>query len=373
MHLALTTSETLRFLEEEVVRALSGSTLEPLGESLLALKVAGDWPGTCAALGPTAFARQWMPEARAFPVPSIRVAAEGLVTELIGILPDGAPWRLHIEPRWGGVAAGRHRCELIGEAVVEQLRKRRRSLLKGLDAIPKAAHADPNRACPPIPGACPRFGPDESLVQLLLVSPDMAFLSVLVAPGPAGSRGWISPFPSGEVPVAVDKAAPSRAFAKLAESELRMDRFIAPGDTCVDLGAAPGSWTYQPVQRGARVIAVDRSPLRDDLMRNSRVTFHQGDAFRFVPETPVDWLLCDVIAAPERSIGLVLDWVRERRCRHFVVTIKFKGHSDYAQLDILKREMPRWVESFQLQHLCANKNEACVFGNVGDGPLKSAG
>jgi len=175
------------------------------------------------------------------------------------------------------------------------------------------------------------------------------------------------------VPVAVDKAAPSRAFAKLAESELRMGRRIAAGETCVDLGAAPGSWTYQPVQRGARVIAVDRSPLRDDLMRSPRVTFHQGDAFRFVPETPVDWLLCDVIAAPERSIGLVLEWGRERRCRHFVVTIKFKGEEDYAQLDVLKREMPRWVESFQLLHLCANKNEACVFGTVGDGPPKNAG
>jgi len=53
--------------------------------------------------------------------------------------------------------------------------------------------------------------------------------------------------------------------------------------------------------------------------------------------------------------------------------IKFKGHDDYAQLDVLKREMPHHVESFQLLHLCSNKNEACVFGTVGDGPLKNAG
>jgi hypothetical protein len=76
---------------------------------------------------------------------------------------------------------------------------------------------------------------------------------------------------------------------------------------------------------------------------------------------------------PETLRDLVLEWVRERRCRHFVVTIKFKGQEDYAQLDVLKREMPRWVESFQLLHLCANKNEACVFGTVGNGPLKNAG
>lgn len=373
MHLALSAPETLPFLREELARALPGSILEPQGDSVLMLKAPGSWDETRNAMGLTAFARQWLPQARVFPVPSIRVAAEALVTELIGMLPDGAPWRLHIEPRLGVAEAGRHRCDLIREAVVEQLRKRRRSLLKGLEAVPKTTSADLIGACPSIRGACPLFEAQESLVQLLLVSPEMAFLSVLVAPEPARSLGWISPFASGEVPVAVDKAAPSRAFAKLAESELRMGRSIAAGETCVDLGAAPGSWTYQPVQRGARVVAVDRSPLREDLMRNPGVTFHQGDAFRFVPETPVDWLLCDVIAAPERSIGLVLEWVRERRCRHFVVTVKFKGHADYAQLDVLKREMPRHVASFQLMHLCANKNEACVFGTVGDGASKDAG
>ncbi len=373
MHLALSSPETLPFLREELARALPSPMLESHGDSVLMLKTPGSWPETRVAMGPAAFARQWLPQARAFPVPSIRVAAEALVTELIGTLPDGAPWRLHIEPRLGVAEAGRHRCDLIREAVVEQLRKRRRSLLKGLEAVPKATAVDPVGACPSIRGACPLFEAQESLVQLLLVSPEMAFLSVLVAPEPARSLGWISPFASGEVPVAVDKAAPSRAFAKLAESELRMGRRIAAGETCVDLGASPGSWTYQPVQRGARVVAVDRSPLREDLMRSPRVTFHQGDAFRFVPETRVDWLLCDVIAAPERSIGLVLEWVRERRCRYFVVTIKFKGHDDYAQLDVLKREMPRHVESFQLMHLCANKNEACVFGTVGDGAPKDAG
>ena len=373
MHLALSSPETLPFLQEELARALPSPTLEPLGDSVLMLKAPGSWAETRAVTGLTAFARQWLPQARAFPVPSIRVAAESLVTELIGTLPDGGAWRLHVEPRLGVAEAGRHRCDLIREAVVEQLRKRRRSLLKGLEAVPKALAAGTTGTGAPSREACPLFEARESLVQLLLVTPEMAFLSVLVAPEPARSLGWISPFPSGEVPVAVDKAAPSRAFAKLAESELRMGRAIRAGETCVDLGASPGSWTYQPVQRGARVIAVDRSPLREDLMRNPRVTFHQGDAFRFVPETPVDWLLCDVIAAPERSIGLVLEWVRERRCRHFVVTIKFKGHADYAQLDVLKREMPRHVASFQLMHLCANKNEACVFGTVGDGASKDAG
>lgn len=124
---------------------------------------------------------------------------------------------------------------MIRDSVIEQLRKRRRSLLKGLDAVSKAALGDPN-----LNGACPLFQPEESLVQLLLTSLEVGFLSILPAPGPFTSMGWVSPFPLGEVPVAVDKAAPSRAFAKLAESEQRMGRAIVAGETCVDLGAAPG-------------------------------------------------------------------------------------------------------------------------------------
>ena len=111
-------------------------------------------------------------------------------------------------------------------------------------------------------------------------------------------------------------------------------------------------------------MAVDRSPLRADLMRHSRLTFHQGDAFKFRPEGPVDWLLCDVIAAPERSIELLLDWVRRKLARHFIVTIKFKGHEDYGELERLKRALPPFCEDVWITRLCANKNEACAFGSV---------
>ena len=110
MHLALSAPDHRPFLEQEVVRALPSAVLEPVGDSMLALKGTGGWSETRKALGLTAFARQWLPEARPFPVPSIRAAAETLVTELIGCLPDGGPWRLQVEPRWGVADAGRHRC-----------------------------------------------------------------------------------------------------------------------------------------------------------------------------------------------------------------------------------------------------------------------
>jgi 23S rRNA (cytidine2498-2'-O)-methyltransferase len=207
-------------------------------------------------------------------------------------------------------------------------------------------------------------------VQLLLTAPDRGLLSVAPAPMPFQFRRVVSPFPKGEIPVASDKAPPSRAFAKLLEAEQRLGCRIAPGETCVDLGASPGSWTYVALQRGARVMAVDRAPLRADLMRHPRLVFRKGDAFAFEPNAPVDWLLCDVIAAPERSVDLVIEWARHRRARRFVVTVKFKGHGEYAVLDRLKHALPPLCDEFFLTRLCANKNEACAFGVVAERPPK---
>jgi 23S rRNA (cytidine2498-2'-O)-methyltransferase len=242
--------------------------------------------------------------------------------------------------------AGRHRCRLIREALVETLQKKRRHLLRHLRGEP--AH----------------FTAGDSLVQLLLSAPDAGFISVAAAPAPFEQRHLLSPFPNGEVPIASDKTAPSRAFAKLVEAELRLGRAIQAGETCVDLGASPGSWTYAAVARGARVIAVDRSPLREDLMRNRRVEFKRGDAFRFQARRPVDWLLCDVIAAPERTAELLLGWLRRKWCRHFIVTLKLKDAAGADVLALLKRELPPLTRELFLTRLCANKKELCAFGSA---------
>jgi 23S rRNA (cytidine2498-2'-O)-methyltransferase len=118
------------------------------------------------------------------------------------------------------------------------------------------------------------------------------------------------------------------------------------------------------LKRGARVTAIDRSELREDLMRNPRLHFETADAFKYKPQQTVDWLICDVIAAPQRSIDLLLEWLREGRMRHFIVTIKFKGDDEYPLLSQLKEQVPPLCADFRLTRLCANKNEVCAFGTV---------
>jgi 23S rRNA (cytidine2498-2'-O)-methyltransferase len=339
VHLFLADPDTAPFLADELRRAAP----EAVQREIEGLGIAADVKLEGLLL---AFARQTLPAAAEIHAASINAWADRIIDASAGIFPDDQPWRLHLWPQYGEGKAGLHRCELIQASLVERLKKRRRRLLRSL------IESDAG------------FDAQTSLVQCILTSPETGWLSAVLAPEVYARRTLISSFPRGEVPLADDKSAPSRAFTKLVESEQRLGRQIERGQTCVDLGASPGSWSYVPIQRGASVIAIDRSELREDLMRNPRLHFQVADAFKYKPPQTVDWLVCDVIAAPQRSIDLLLEWLREKRMRNFIVTIKFKGHDEYPLLDILKREATPLCAEFHLTRLCANKNEVCAFGMV---------
>ena len=343
MHAWWTDPDSLRHVLDELRRALPGTHLAQPAPGFVAVDDVAHPPLI-------AFARQALPNARNVALPSIRLAAEAIADEVMAHVADDAPWRLHVAPCYGAATAGQHRCHLIDQAVVDILRRRRKQRLRL--RLPDGA--------PPQPG--------EAWCQWLLTSPDNAIASVLKPGDAAAWRASLVPYPAGDIPVAVDKAAPSRAFAKLVEAEIRLGERIEPGQTVVDLGACPGSWTHWAVARGARVVAVDRSPLREDLMAHARVQYVQGDAFRFEPPAPVDWLVCDVIAAPQRSIDLALHWARQRWARRLVVTIKFKGDAEYALLDQLKSGLAPACLKFRLARLCANRNEACVMAVLPPAP-----
>lgn len=337
MHLFLADHDSIPFLADELQRSAPKATQHEVeGVGIAAdVKLDGLW---------LAFGRQTLPDVAEVNAVSINAWADHIIDAVAGVFPDDQPWRLHLWPHYGEGKAGMNRCELIRASVAERLKRRRRHLLKSL--------IDSDAA----------FDEKSSLVQCLLTSPETGWFSASAALKVYAHRNLISSFPRGEIPLAEDKSAPSRAFTKLVEAEQRLGRRIERGQTCVDLGASPGSWSYIAIQRGAHVIAVDRSELRADLMYNTRLHFEMTDAFKYMPPQTVDWLVCDVISAPQRSIDLLLEWLRGKRMRNFVVTIKFKGHDEYALLETLKHEAPALCEEFHLLRLCANKNEVCAFG-----------
>ncbi len=205
------------------------------------------------------------------------------------------------------------------------------------------------------------FDADVLLVQLLLVERERLLVSAAV-PRPLARGGFdLAPWPAGAPPVADDRAPPSRAYRKLEEAFQWMGAAPRAGETCVDLGAAPGSWTYAAARRGAKVLAVDRAPLAPAVAGLRGVTAVAGNAFTYAPPHPVDWLLSDIVCEPARAVALVDDWLSAKRCRNLVVTIKFKGRDQYGALAALAPLFDRTRPAFaRVKHLAHNKNEVTV-------------
>ena len=137
-----------------------------------------------------------------------------------------------------------------------------------------------------------------------------------------------APWPLGIPRLKFPRAAPSRSTLKLEEAfavllaPAERERWLQPGMTAVDLGAAPGGWTWQLVQRSLRVTAVDNGPMDAALMQSGLVTHLREDGFRFRPRKSVDWLVCDMVERPRRVAELVARWLAEGWCRRTIFNLK---------------------------------------------------
>lgn len=135
-------------------------------------------------------------------------------------------------------------------------------------------------------------------------------------------------FPMGIPRLKMPVEAPSRSTLKLAEafltllSEDERRQHLKAGMRAVDLGAAPGGWTWQLVSRGIRVTAIDNGPMHKNVMKTEMVQHVRGDGFVWRPKAPVEWLVCDMVEQPSRIATLIADWVASGRARRSIFNLK---------------------------------------------------
>ncbi len=133
--------------------------------------------------------------------------------------------------------------------------------------------------------------------------------------------------------------APSRSTLKLAEAiDVFMDkaaqtRMLRSGMTAVDLGAAPGGWTWQMVKRGIRVTAVDNGPMKGVLAGHKLVTHLRQDGFKFQPAKNVDWLICDMIEKPAKVASLMETWFVSGWCKQLIFNLKLPMKQRLSAVD----------------------------------------
>jgi len=301
-----------------------------------------------AAARDLVFARQCVPGAVEAQAPSVQRLAEAAYQAIEAALDAGdTPFTLHAFPAIADPMLG-SRVGLVERQLLELLKQRRRRAFRSY------------RAPAEIPDV---WAPGVRLVQLVAL--DRERLLVSVAAARALSRGGtdLAPWLAGSAPIALDKAPPSRAYQKLEEAFAWLGAAPTAGQTCVDLGGAPGGWALTALKRGARVTAVDRAPLEPPAAGHPHLTAIIGNAFTYEPAKPVDWLLCDVVCEPARTLKLIARWLEQRWCRRLVVTVKFKGRDGYG---VLSEAEPlfaaagwRFARTKQLLH---NKNEVTVLG-----------
>ncbi len=166
------------------------------------------------------------------------------------------------------------------------------------------------------------------------------------------SPGKSSPFVNGECRFEEDRTGPpSRAYLKLWEACTRIGAWPLAGERCIDLGAAPGGWTWAIARLGAQVLAVDRAELDPAVAAMPGVTMRQESAFALAPE-PADWLFSDVIAYPDRLLALVQRWIAAGTVRRIVCTLKFQGATDHDAAAAFAA-----IPGGRVMHLFHNKHE----------------
>ncbi|WP_410369329.1 23S rRNA (cytidine(2498)-2'-O)-methyltransferase RlmM [Catenovulum sp. 2E275] len=122
---------------------------------------------------------------------------------------------------------------------------------------------------------------------------------------------------------------PSRSTLKLEEAfhqfipKKEWETRLSSGLNAVDLGAAPGGWTYQLVKKGMMVSAIDNGPMADSLMETGQVKHFKEDGFKYQPKKQnVHWLVCDMVEKPSRVARLMTKWVENNWCKEAIFNLK---------------------------------------------------
>ena len=110
------------------------------------------------------------------------------------------------------------------------------------------------------------------------------------------------------------------------------ERWLKAGMRAVDLGASPGGWTWQLVNRSLHVTAVDNGPMDGALLASGLVDHLRADGFRYRPAKPVDWLVCDMVEQPRRVAELIAQWFAEGACRYAIFNLKLPMKKRYDEV-----------------------------------------
>ena len=383
MHISLCRAGYGPLLREELL-GLHSQRFDPLSQHAASLPSIGQeeegwlaWePGRAArnqpgmgrpslAAPPLIFERQRLSGARFLRADSVNALVETLLTDLAenGPAPSASTPASSAEPLWLHAFApeAAQAPSLAGRAarVAARLGERNRALPEAGRWRLAQVSAQPEQ-----PGhGMPHPTPAETVWQVCCV-PGGAWSAI------APARELIDSRPGGAHRMRMDPGAPSRSYLKIEEALAVTGWRPAPRERVIDLGAAPGGWSYAMLKRGCRVLAVDNGPLKiADLDALPGQLHHlREDGMRFRPPRdwlPADWLLGDMLIAPGACLGLLRKWVDGGWARRFIVNVKLPQKHPLAALAPL-REFLAEIPGLQwrMRQLYHDRREVTLMGEL---------
>ncbi len=164
-----------------------------------------------------------------------------------------------------------------------------------------------------------------------------------------------SAWPLGIPRLRMPGSAPSRSTLKLAEAFAVLldhaDRAaLRPGLHAVDLGAAPGGWTWQLARRGLKVTAVDNGPLKGSVADDPLVTHLREDGLRWRPRRAVDWLVCDIVEQPLRIAEMIGHWIADGATRRAIFNLKLPMKKRYDEVRRCEARVAEIIDAAGMHH-----------------------
>ncbi len=230
--------------------------------------------------------------------------------------------------------------------------------------LPEAGDGDRSR---PLAGLCRRLQAplERQFEKRHLLRPKRTHLPRLHVLLAERGEAWLgvsradnaSPWPMGIPRLRMSAEAPSRSALKLAEALLvlltpdELAHAMRPGQRAVDLGAAPGGWSWQLAGRGLHVTAIDNGPLAASALATGMIEHVRADGFTWRPRSSVDWLVCDMVEQPARIAALVTEWVATGRARRAIFNLKLPMKKRLAELERCRQAIHARLDRDTLPHV----------------------
>ena len=201
--------------------------------------------------------------------------------------------------------------------------------------------------------------PDDHILNLVIVEPDRWLIGHHYATTIA--QRW----PGGVPDIERRDDIISRAYYKVLEALLWSQLPLRQGDTCIEIGSAPGGACQALLELDAKVIAIDPADMHDSIVNHPGLKQIKKRAkdVRKSELADAKWLIADMNVAPNYTLDAAEEIVTNQRTniQGMLLTLKIADWKLAQSIPEMIERVKRWGYRFvKTRQLAFNRNEICL-------------